>query len=117
MLAHTIRSNLMDLRNLNARTKATKFSSLFSSAPTAKNTVEVRHILKRDKVVKTNIDENDELYNELFNVTPEEIAEYIVENPDEIIINFPINANGKSGLPFFKSVNQKLFGKQKIVSI
>ena len=34
MLAQTVRSNLKDINNLRMRTKTTKFSSLFQTAPT-----------------------------------------------------------------------------------
>jgi len=43
-------------------------------------------------------------------VTDEEIAEYIVENPKEVVVNFPIISDVKleEKLPFFKSVMYKL---------
>lgn len=115
MLAHTVRSNI---KNYNMRTKATKFSSLFSSAPTSENRAEIRQILKKDRTIEIELNENDDIYNDIYDVTPEEVAEYIVENPDEILVDFTrkLNNSGNS-LPFFKSVNQKLFGNGKIVSI
>lgn len=43
-------------------------------------------------------------------VTDEEVAEYIVEDPNEVIVNFPLVSNTAKGekLPFFKSVMYKL---------
>lgn len=43
------------------------------------------------------------------NVTDEEVAEYIVENPNEVIVNFPIISDIKleEKLPFFKSILYK----------
>ncbi len=43
------------------------------------------------------------------NVTDEEVAEYIVENPSEVIVNFPIISDVKldEKLPFFKSILYK----------
>lgn len=44
------------------------------------------------------------------NITDEEVAEYIVENPKEVVVNFPIISDVKldAKLPFFKSVMYKL---------
>ena len=43
------------------------------------------------------------------NVTDEEVAEYIVENPNEVIVNFPVISDIKleEKLPFFKSILYK----------
>ncbi len=43
-------------------------------------------------------------------VTDEEIADYIVENPREVVVNFPLNTETETAevLPFFKSVMAKL---------
>ena len=45
-------------------------------------------------------------------VTAEEIAEYIVENPNEVVVQFPIISEVKleEKLPFFRSVVYKLGG-------
>ena len=50
MLAQTIRNNLKDINNLKMRTKATKFSSLFQSAPTEIEALgkEFRQVLMKD---------------------------------------------------------------------
>lgn len=43
-------------------------------------------------------------------VTDEEIADYIVENPREVVVNFPLQSETETAevLPFFKSVMAKL---------
>lgn len=43
-------------------------------------------------------------------VTDEDVAEYIVENPNEVIVNFPLvsDIQLEEKLPFFKSVLTKL---------
>ena len=43
-------------------------------------------------------------------VTDEEVAEYIVENPNEVVVNFPLvsDIQLKEKLPFFKSILGKL---------
>lgn len=43
-------------------------------------------------------------------VTDEEVAEYIVENPKEVVVNFPLTSNVQmeEKLPFFKSIMYKL---------
>lgn len=45
-------------------------------------------------------------------VTAEEIAEYIVENPNEVVVQFPIvsDVKLKEKLPFFRSIVFKLGG-------
>ena len=119
MLARTLKNNLKDLSNYKMRTKATKFSELFSSAPTTENTAEVRQILKNDDVAGCEFDYDDDgIFDELDYVTDEEISEYIVENPDEVQVEFPIQPRVKleTDMPFFRAVSYKL-GGQKLVNI
>ena len=56
-------------------------------------------------------DDDDFYFCEAYepNVTDEEVAEYIVENPNEVIVNFPIISDIKleEKLPFFKSILYK----------
>lgn len=125
MLAETVRNNLKDVQNLKMRTKATKFSSLFQSDPTV--TIEetpLDEILEacnlRNYVKKEDVALNDEDINiveDVSNVSEElessddaEIEEYIVENPNEVIVNFPLTPNIelKEDLPFFRALSLKL---------
>ena len=120
MLARTLKNNLKDLRNYKMRTKATKFSSLFSSQPTAENSAEVRQVLRRDRSFEVpSEEENDDIFDQLREVTPEEIAEYIVEDPDEVQVEFPIKSAIilESDMPFFKAINFKLGGYKIINNI
>lgn len=113
MLARTLKNNLKDLNNYKMRTKATKFSNLFSSEPTAVNSVDIRQVLRRDAQQKLMFDEEDEaIFDELYETTEEEIAEYIVEDPDEVQVEFPIQPAVKleTEMPFFKAINYKLGG-------
>ncbi len=132
MLAQTVRSNLKDINNLRMRSKTTKFSSLFSTEPTVEmNRPEIRQVLMKDGLIT--IDEDDSLFDEIsqyeeaidtenenieiiedsseiVDVNEEEIAEYIVENPNEVVVQFPILSDIKleERLPFFKAVSMKL---------
>lgn len=129
MLAQTVRSNLKDIQNLKMRSKTTKFSSLFSSAPTAGVEVSpVVQLLNKDGLVEIN--EDDSIFDEISEmeiVSPEivpledeieivedcsddEVAEYIVENPNEVVVKFPIISDIQldENLPFFKSLSLKL---------
>ncbi len=115
MLAQTIRNNLKDINNLKMRTKATKFSSLFQSAPTEIEELgkEFRKVLMKDGLIE--VQEDDSLFDEIpeyeeISVDEEEIAEYIVENPNEVVVKFPIISDIQldEKLPFFKSLNLKL---------
>lgn len=139
MLAQTVRNNLKSIDKLNMRSKTTKFSDLFSTAPTVAMTKsEIRQVLMSDglkEVVK-----DDELFDEIslpeeelesegisgniediendcdFDIVEEpdiddsEVAEYIVENPKEVVVQFPIISDIKldEHLPFFRSISAKL---------
>lgn len=101
MLAQTIRNNLKDINNLKMRTKATKFSSLFQSAPTEIEALgkEFRQVLMKDGLIE--VEQDDSLFDEIpeyeeitvfedCDIDEEEIAEYIIENPNEVVVEFPI---------------------------
>lgn len=120
MLAETVRNNLKDVQSLKMRTKATKFSSLFQSDPTI--TIEeapLEEILEacnlRNYVKKEDLEVRDEDINiveeeDLTASEDAEIADYIVENPNEVIVNFPIAPNVEltEKLPFFRALSFKL---------
>ena len=118
MLARTLKNNLKDLSNYKMRTKATKFSAMFSSNPTTENTVDVRQFPKNEDVAGTRFDyDDDRLFEELNVATDEEVAEYIVEDPNEIQIKFPIEpiVQLETKMPFFRAISYKL-GGQKLVN-
>ena len=101
MLSKTVRKNLTDINNLKMRTRATKYSSMFSSEPTAYYSPE------------TDNEYDDSCFDEISNtpiVTLDEITDYIVENPQEVIVEFPIKSTVEltEKLPFFKSISYKL---------
>lgn len=129
MLAQTVRKNLTDIKNLKMRSKTSKFSSLFSTAPTVgAKASPVVQLLNKDGLIEIN--EDDSLFDEISEmeiVSPEivsiedeieivedcsddEVAEYIVENPDEVVVRFPIISDIQldENLPFFKSLSLKL---------
>lgn len=136
MLAQTVRNNLKSIDKLNMRSKTTKFSDLFSSAPTVAMTKsEIRQVIMGKEIAKDDelLDElslpNDEIVSDEvsadiesetedydFDVVEEpdiddsEVAEYIVENPNEVVVQFPIVSDIKleEHLPFFRSVSAKL---------
>ena len=115
MLAQTVRSNLTDIKSMNLRSKTTKFSSLFQSAPTVDpQRNEIRKVLMRDGLVE--LEQDDSIFDEIAQSDVEnsdedmDISDYIVENPDEVIVQFPIVSDIKldEKLPFFRSVSLKL---------
>ena len=139
MLAQTVRNNLKSIDKLNMRSKTTKFSDLFSTAPTVAMTKsEIRQVLMIDGLKE--VAKDDELFDEIslpeeelesegissniediendcdFDIVEEpdiddsEVAEYIVENPKEVVVQFPIISDIKLGehLPFFSSISAKL---------
>lgn len=139
MLAQTVRNNLKSIDKLNMRSKTTKFSDLFSTAPTVAMTKsEIRQVLMRDGLKE--VAKDDELFDEIsfpedefeseeistdvedvaddcdFDIVEEpdiddsEVAEYIVENPKEVVVQFPIVSDIKldEHLPFFRSISAKL---------
>lgn len=139
MLAQTVRNNLKSIDKLNMRSKTTKFSDLFSTAPTVAMTKsEIRQVLMSDGLKE--VAKDDELFDEIslpeeelesegissniediendcdFDIVEEpdiddsEVAEYIVENPKEVVVQFPIISDIKLAehLPFFRSISAKL---------
>lgn len=118
MLAKTVRQNSINIQNLEMkRNKTVKFSSLFQSKPTVElNKSEIRQILMNGKLIEA--EEDDSIFDEIAEVNQEpniqteedEIAEYIVENPDEVVVQFPIVSDIKleEKLPFFKAISYKL---------
>lgn len=139
MLAQTVRNNLKSIDKLNMRSKTTKFSDLFSTAPTVAMTKsEIRQVLMSDGLKE--VAKDDELFDEIslpeeelesegissniediendcdFDIVEEpdiddsEVAEYIVENPKEVVVQFPIISDIKldERLPFFRSISAKL---------
>ncbi len=59
------------------------------------------------------VEEDDDFDFDMYDygeVTDEEVAEYIVENPNEVVVNFPLvsDIQLKEKLPFFKSILGKL---------
>lgn len=139
MLAQTVRNNLKSIDKLNMRSKTTKFSDLFSTAPTVAMTKsEIRQVLMSDGLKE--VAKDDELFDEIslpeeelesegissniediendcdFDIVEEpdiddsEVAEYIVENPKEVVVQFPIISDIKldEHLPFFRSISVKL---------
>ena len=139
MLAQTVRNNLKSIDKLNMRSKTTKFSDLFSTAPTVAMTKsEIRQVLMSDGLKE--VAKDDELFDEIslpeeelesegisgniedvendcdFDIVEEpdiddsEVAEYIVENPKEVVVQFPIISDIKldEHLSFFRSISAKL---------
>lgn len=139
MLAQTVRNNLKSIDKLNMRSKTTKFSDLFSTAPTVAMTKsEIRQVLMSDGLKE--VAKDDELFDKIslpeeelesegissniediendcdFDIVEEpdiddsEVAEYIVENPKEVVVQFPIISDIKldEHLPFFRSISAKL---------
>ena len=106
MLAQTIRNNLKDINNLKMRTKATKFSSLFQSAPTEIEALgkEFRQVLMKDGLIE--VEQDDSLFDEI----PEYEEITVIENPNEVVVEFPIISDIQldEKLPFFKSLSMKL---------
>lgn len=124
MLAQTVRSNLTDIKSLKMRSKTTKFSSLFQTAPTAGvQEPEIKQVLMKDGLIE--ISEEDSLFDDISvedslnseqikesfsDEENDEISEYIVENPDEVVVQFPIisDIQLEENLPFFRSLSLKL---------
>lgn len=112
MLSKTVRKNLTDINNLKMRTRATKYSNLFSSQPTTCCETKYDDEYK-NSIFETNPKDEDIIFEEISQATPatlEEITDYIVENPQEVIVEFPIKSTVEmtEKLPFFKSINYKL---------
>lgn len=113
MLAQTVRNNLKKSTNL--RTKATKFSSLFQTVPVqSREEDSLEEVLAKANLtsyIKKEETPKNQIEEEKATETPvDEDFEYIVENPKEVIVPFPIvsDINLDEKLPFFKSITFKL---------
>lgn len=113
MLAQTVRNNLKKSTNL--RTKATKFSSLFQTVPVqSREEDSLEEVLAKANLtsyIKKEETPKNQIEEEKTTETPvDEDFEYIVENPKEVIVHFPIvsDINLDEKLPFFKSITFKL---------
>lgn len=117
MLAETVRNNLKSIQNLEMRTKTRKFSNLFQSDPTI--TIEeapIEEILAKANIGKflksenKTSDETIDIIEDSVVETEDDITDYIVENPNEVIVTFPIKSNIEltEKLPFFRSLSLKL---------
>ena len=113
MLAQTVRNNLKKSTNL--RTKATKFSSLFQTVPVqSREEDSLEEVLAKANLtsyIKKKETPKNQIEEEKTTETPvDEDFEYIVENPKEVIVPFPIvsDINLDEKLPFFKSITFKL---------
>lgn len=113
MLAQTVRNNLRKSTNL--RTKATKFSSLFQTVPVqSREEDSLEEVLAKANLtsyIKKEETPKNQIEEEKTTETPvDENFEYIVENPKEVIVPFPIvsDINLDEKLPFFKSITFKL---------
>ena len=120
MLAQTVKSNLKDIDNLRMRTKTTKFSSLFQSAPTAsvEEVEEVRQVLMKDGLFDVSQQEweeitveEDEEETDDFDIVEEGDELYeIVEDTTQVVVSFPIisDIELEEKLPFFRALSLKL---------
>lgn len=88
------------------RNKTTLFESLLSKT-------EFQNVLGQNGLLNQDEEEQfDEIYDNEIGVSDEEVADYIVENPNEVVVEFPIVSDVKleEKLPFFRSVVFKLGG-------
>lgn len=111
MLAQTVRNNLQSIQKLEMRTKTRKFSSLFQSDPTI--TIEeapIEEILAQTNLAEYIKKEDEMEIVDSVETSDDEISEYIVENPNEVVVQFPLvpNIELNEKLPFFKSLSLKL---------
>lgn len=116
MLSAVVRNNFKNVEELKLRTKATKFSDLFKeSSDVTIEEASLDEILEKcnlknyvKKEDKTEINEKEEVISE--NLADADDSDYIVENPEEFVVTFPIKSNIelKEKLPFFKSLSLKL---------
>lgn len=109
MLAQAVRNNLK--KGTNLKTKATKFSSLFQTKPIQSREDESLEEILAKANLTSYVKETPEkeVEKDIKDLSTEEF-EYIVENPKEVIVPFPIVSDIKleEKLPFFKSISFKL---------
>lgn len=110
MLAQTVRKNITTKKNMDIRTKATRFSDLFQARPKSEEVSfdelldsKISEYVQQEEVEAPIVVEQD------IEAVPT-VDEYeIVENPDEAVVTFPIvGVELTEKLPFFKSITCKL---------
>lgn len=112
MLTQTVRKNITTKKNMDIRTKATRFSDLFQTRPRTEE-ISFDELLdnKISAYVKQEETEAPVVVEQDIDIeSVPTIDEYeIVENPDETIVTFPIaGVELTERLPFFKSITCKL---------
>ena len=112
MLAQTVRKNITTKKNMDIRTKATRFSDLFQARPKSEE-ISFDELLdnKISAYVKQEETEAPVVVEQDIDIeSVPTIDEYeIVENPDETIVTFPIaGVELTEKLPFFNSITCKL---------
>lgn len=112
MLAQTVRKNITTKKNMDIRTKATKFSDLFQTRPRTEEISfdelldnKISAYVKQEETEAPVVVEQDIDLEAIPTVDEYEI----VENPDEAVVTFPIvGVQLTEKLPFFKSITCKL---------
>jgi len=111
MLARTIRDNLKNINNLKMPLKPRKFSDLFQSVPAGaiENSEDMQFVTSID--IKSD-EKNSDIDVETCKIEEYDYSNCIVENPEEVIVQFPIISDIKldtnERLPFFRSISLKL---------
>lgn len=108
MLAEAVRNNLKNVQKMDIKTKAKRFSDLFQRKSFSDDTETLSEVLAKahlTEYIKKESPEKIEICEE-----PLSDEDYIIENPDELVVPFPIVSNVKleEKLPFFKSISFKL---------
>ncbi len=90
MLAQTIRNNLKDINNLKMRTKATKFSSLFQSAPTEIEALgkEFRQVLMKDGLIEVEQDMKKLLFLKIVILMRKKLQNILLKIQTKLLWNF-----------------------------
>lgn len=113
MLAQTVRKNITTKKNMDIRTKATRFSDLFQARPKTEDVSfdelldnKISAYVKQDEEVDAPVVVEQDIDIEAVPT----VDEYeIVENPNEAVVTFPIvGVELTEKLPFFKSITCKL---------
>lgn len=109
MLAQTVRNNIVTRKNMDLRTKAKKFSSLYQVRPKLEeNSVDSILDKKISAFVKPGMSGKEEIALKELEQSSNDYE--IIENPEETIVKFPIVSGIEltEKLPFFKSITCKL---------
>ena len=101
MLTQTLDESMAKAQKYEHTTKAAKFGNVFK-------TITIDKTAQDEMIMRQKLDQYTQKGYRSFDKKEEKKADFIVEDPNEVVINIDFNNKNSLGLPFFKSISTKL---------